>query len=553
MNYVATPQQITYETPLPYNDDDPVPLTPINNKKQRIEDSTQDRPDPLVPSTSTIPRQITQETPRPDNDLLSPDQIRDGEQRFRDTMPIVIDSPPHSTPPETPDAPKSIDKGSLEQIECDADSVLELSNSRTESKTDIESNNEFPSLFQINDEGSGEHTTLTVIEVSDEETEKVAWAHKQAGNLAEASTEYLRLVEKYTQIYGSESVFNLKALSNLAGIYQTQSLLLKSIAAYKTVVHGYERIYGTSALETLQALHSFAKVLEENGDQIEAQSLYRRAIAGFEVLGESGLAPLLNSQHFLGDLLCDKECYTEAEPLLDAAIAGYRSLGLRHLEIVALGSLLEVYNGKRDLWNVKRTISGMRKLFEELIRIDADQNQLPEILIEGIHLANVYSALTEDDDAESLLSRIIPKLELLSDAKYGIEKVYGYMEYGCLYQNQERWEEASDYLHLAKDGLYKLNRHSDPVVRFVEARLMEVRTYSGGAYNRHELSKERLEQVHGGLRRRHHGGSEDREASRGTKSVREEASDTETASCKYGITFSTSEITGVSLSQCYRL
>jgi hypothetical protein len=183
--------------------------------------------------------------------------------------------------------------------------------------------------------------------------------------------------------------------------------------------------------------------------------------------------------------------------------------------------------------------------------IDTDHGKFPEILIEGIHLANIYSAQSEYEVAESLLSRIVPKLERLSDARFGIEKVYGYMEYGCLHQRKQRWGEASSYLRLAEDGLNKMGRHSDPVVRYVEARLVEIEKYSGGAFNRPELSEERLELVSGVLRRNHRDASEADRASRGTKSVREEASEAGTSSCKIGITFSDSDIGDVSLSQYY--
>ncbi len=415
-----------------------------------------------------------------------------------------------------------------------------LSNERRITENAISADQTPPSLFGANDEVRGEAENPMADKVPDEETERVAWAHKQAGNLEGASAVYLRVIDRYTHTYGSRHVLTLKRLSILAEIYRNQGLLPLLIEAYEKIVDGYKIIYGTSALETLQAVHSLAKAVEENTEQPnlqKAESLYRRAIAGFETLGRAGLAPRLSSQQFLGDLLCDAKRYEEAKPLPIAAVSGYAALGLAHLEIVALGSLLELYNTMKDGRNLARAISKMRKLLEE--RIDTDHGKFPEILIEGIHLASVYSDALEYEVAASLLSRIIPKLERLSDARFGIEKVYGYMEYGCLHQRKQRWGEASNYLRLAQDGLSKLGRHSDPVIRNVEARLVEIDKYSGGAYDIPELSQERLEQV------------EADRASRGTKSVREEASEAGTSSCKIGITFSDSDIADVSLSQYY--
>ena len=103
------------------------------------------------------------------------------------------------------------------------------------------------------------------------------------------------------------------------------------------------------------------------------------------------------------------------------------------------------------------------------------------------------------------------------------------MEYGCLHQRKRLWGEASKYFRLAQDGLNKLGRHSDPVVRFVEAPLVEIEKYSGGAYDIPQLSQERLEQVFGVLKQNHRGASEAKRASQGTKSVREETSEVGTS------------------------
>jgi hypothetical protein len=157
----------------------------------------------------------------------------------------------------------------------------------------------------------------------------------------------------------------------LAEIYRDQGLSLLSIEAYQKVVDGYEIIYGTTALETLQAVHSLAKAVEENSEEPnlqKAESLYRRAIAGFGTHGEAGLAPQLSSQHFLGDLLCDEKRYSEANSLLIAAVSGYSTLGLAHLEIVALGSLLELYNAVKDGFHFTQVLSSMRRLLEAVDR-----------------------------------------------------------------------------------------------------------------------------------------------------------------------------------------
>jgi hypothetical protein len=87
----------------------------------------------------------------------------------------------------------------------------------------------------------------------DEETER--WVGIEGGcTVAQASSDSLSIVEKYTWIYGSDSVFKLKGLSMLAGIYQTRRPPLYQMPTYETVVHKYEKIHGPSALKTEQAV-----------------------------------------------------------------------------------------------------------------------------------------------------------------------------------------------------------------------------------------------------------------------------------------------------------
>lgn len=560
------------------------------NKRQRLRDRTPQKPEPIpdVPP-ATYPDALSW-TPcdvDADNDnRIPPTQINNEEQRVGEPVVDMTDQLPRSTFEMSPHLPKIVNKINHYQSDsfCEiedgtgSDGGPEINevrflvhdrfdylehvvlkhhrnNEKRVTENAIRSDAAPPPLFTANDEVIGELESPTVEEcdtVPVEEMERAAWAHKQAGNLAEASAVYLSVINRYTHIYGSQSVLTLKALSTLAEVYQDQSLLLLSIETYQKVVDGYEMIYGTSALETLQAVHNLAKAMEEESEEQnlqKAESLYRRAIAGFESRRGQGMTALLSSQHFLGDLLCDEKRYNEAKPLLISAVRGYAALGFAHLEIVALGSLLELYNACGDEFNLTRAMRKMRKLLEE--RLDTDHDKFPEILVEGIHLANVYSLALEHEVAESLLSRIVPDLERLSDARFGIEKVYGYMEYGCLHQRKESWKEASTYFRLAQDGLNKLGRHSDPVVKFVEARRVEIEKYSGGAYDIPELSQERLEQVSGALRPNRKDASEADRASRGTKSVREEASEAGTSSCKIGITFSDSDPGDVSHSQYY--
>jgi tetratricopeptide (TPR) repeat protein len=375
----------------------------------------------------------------------------------------------------------------------------------------------------------------------------LAQGHKKRGAFAEAAAEYLRLVVILGQERGSGSIAVFEALSQLADIYQAQNKFPESIIAYRQVLAGYKETFGPSALETLRIVHSLGKVLEESNEYEEAESCYRQAITGFKELGTSGFLDQLNCQSFLGDLLSDMERHEEALRLLRHTLVGYDDLGLHHRRISILGSLLEISISIKHWPSVHALLRDMQKSLDE--RLDIDYESFPEVLLEGIHLGSVYCQLLEYELAESLMSQVIPKIEILDDATYEIEKIYAYMEYGRANLRLGVLEQAAFYLNWAKYGLEKLNRHDDPVVAFVDARLLELEFRSVNSRDKTALGREMLMvmEMIGVSIPSHDAGDE--AVSEGSRIGGEDATDVDTSSYKYGVTFSTTDITGVSISE----
>jgi tetratricopeptide (TPR) repeat protein len=374
-----------------------------------------------------------------------------------------------------------------------------------------------------------------------------AESHRERGEFAEAASEYLRLVDVFVQEKGQGSVEVFETFAELADIYQAEGKLPESIEAYRRVVSGYKGIFGASSLETLRTIHNLGKVLEEDDLYEEAETCYRQAITGFEELGTSGFLDRLDCQGFLGDLLSDTGRDEEALQLFIPLLASYNELGLHHRKISILGSLLEVYNGLENSQKLHATIQDLHKLLDE--RIDIDYRSIPEVLWEGIHLGSIYGQLLEYELADSLLSQVIPKLELLDDVKYKIEKLYGYMEYGNVKLRLNCLEQAERCLSLAKVTLENCNRHDDPVAAFVDSRVLvlEFRSAKPIQRNTMELSKQKLREFMKKMGDQGNFRDMDEESRTGG----EVATNTDASSCKYGVSFSETDITGISHSEFY--
>ena len=133
--------------------------------------------------------------------------------------------------------------------------------------------------------------------------------------------------------------------------------------------------------------------------------------------------------------------------------------------------------------------------------------------------------------------------------KYKIEKLYGYMEYENAKLRLNCLEQAERCLSLAKVILGNCNRHDDPLVAFVDSRVLalEFRSAKPVERNNMELSKHQLREFMKKIGDQGNFRDMDEESRAGG----EVATNTDTSSCKYGVSFSTTDITGISLSEFY--
>jgi tetratricopeptide (TPR) repeat protein len=418
-------------------------------------------------------------------------------------------------------------------------------------------------------EGEGPFGTASdsMTEFSVHETTNVARRHEDEGNLAEAAVEYLRVLEWYTKLGNYNPTKTLQIQSRLVCVYRAQAQLEKAANIYRQVLAGYEKILKALVSETLRATYGLAKVLEQQEEYAEAELLYREAVGGFEKLGL--VEDQLNCQSFLGDMLRDQGRYGEAINLLSPALAGYTELGLKHRIMGVIVSILEIsfqiYAGRSvDSTRSKReeisiqlletfsiaeasTMSKARSLLEESLEMDHEIS--PEFLVEGIHLASIYSDWEDVTSAQSIFESVLPKLELLSDAKYDLEKAYAYLEFGLHHQRQGVWKSAVDYLSMAYEGLAKLKESDESLMKFVKMCLIEVQLQVEHSVEETKLKQQRfIDIVEAGREerrpKRHRQAKSSKHSERNDSD--EEDVESDMMSCKYGITYSVGDITGIS-------
>jgi tetratricopeptide (TPR) repeat protein len=410
-----------------------------------------------------------------------------------------------------------------------------------------------PFLSFIEDANEGQPTTY--IEISHGEAENAA-APKQA-RFASSAGAQTSLRPTVPWLYGTRLVGNLDPCLVPAAMPETETSARGLLDGLWYKMSKVETTDSVSAFETLKAVNNLAEALEELAKlsehdsvhlYIEAEFLYRRAIVVFGKQESDGFQHRLDSLLHLGRLLCRKqqqECYEEAKLLLADAVTGYKKLGLHHLEFSALGSLLEVQLKLRNTLEQDVTMFRMWMLLQ--LHIDSIVVGLVTFLLEAIRLAKEYYCRGGLENAQSVLRSTVPKLELLDDIQHGVEKAEGYIQYSCLCQGKESWEEAVKYLQLAQDIETKTSQLDAEVVQFIESRLKEISLLSKGSY-KSPWDKFRSSSVGRAPMRIS-------QMSRGREFHEQETSQNSTtqgstASHKYGVTFSdNSSITGVSISE----
>jgi tetratricopeptide (TPR) repeat protein len=462
-----------------------------------------------------------------------------------------------------------MDYGPLYNCEECADNILgaelnlpEASASWTTKRSEPVENNDLevdrgpPALSPIINENI--HVPTTYNEASGRATEKQA-IPEQMHNISVVDAELSRFVERI-RMYGARFIVHFGSLLEPATV--------PSINELRDVVSSRETTDGILGLETLKAVQKLAKALEENFELEEAESLYRRAIVGFRELRlhrrSNESQQILDTQIRLGRLFCSQQRYKEAQYLLLSATPRL-SPDLDHLKISVYGVLLDVYIQLDPVAKLD-VVPWMQKLLERPLGITT--TGLSNFLIEGIHVARVYYIDGCHKSAHSILKRVVAKLELLDDNGYGIDKLEGYLEYSCICQRMDIWDEASKYFQLAQGLLKRASGCEANAVQFVESRLSEISLRSRGAYESPwgessslYMASRRYDDYHGGsdgtlredplteeaLRKLRK--CKDYERPRKGGSSKTDTGTSANGSLRYGVTYPGSESTGGAISE----
>lgn len=328
------------------------------------------------------------------------------------------------------------------------------------------------------------------------------------------------------------------------------------------------------ALKAIQANQIAAEVFDEYSIHKEAGSYHRRSIKELKEILGSFLDVRPNVVHKLVNTLQDTRSTNDPAPLIRSILAKYENFGLEDENIPVTLDLIDLYFEQEHWDELGLLISEIKSLVINASQIDID----PDILSFGISFAHYLSVLKQFTIAHSIFSSMLPQVWAQSDPKYHGLMAHSHLMFGLHYKRYGVLTEADEYLSLAYEWFEELKQRN--IVMVVESYLSEAREdLNDENHLEMELEKrsalEAIEMVwvkrllkeirparlpktalkdvaktQNGAETEDGGGvqnvGETEEGGELEESAEIDDTMTDITSCKYGITYSCSDITGIS-------
>jgi CHAT domain-containing protein/Tfp pilus assembly protein PilF len=258
----------------------------------------------------------------------------------------------------------------------------------------------------------------------------------QAGRYSEAVPVVQRLLANREKALGPEHPDVAGWLSNLAGLYWSQSRYAEAEPLYRRSLAIREKALGAEHPDVASSLIGLARVSSALARRDEALSLQQRALA----IREKALGPddplVAGSLSEIGGIYEDQHRYSEAEPLKERALAILeKSHGPNHPEVAtALSNLAGLY------W-LQGRYERSASLHQRALAISekALGPEHPDVARSSSNLASVYVSQGRYSEAEPLYRRALA----IREKRLGPSSIAGTLgSLAHLYEKLGRYSEA---------------------------------------------------------------------------------------------------------------
>ncbi|KAL2060740.1 hypothetical protein VTL71DRAFT_9382 [Oculimacula yallundae] len=397
----------------------------------------------------------------------------------------------------------------------------------------------------------------------------LARSYRESSSLRNAESAYLQALVEYSEVpsaegkiahYIPEFLLFFRSLDRIG----PQHSLDQSVFICRWLLVTCEKELSQGP-ETMRITYALADLLRRSGRPGDAEDLYAKSFAGFKDLGL--IQERLECQRSLGKLLFGVGRLDKAMHMLVSTLCEYMTDD--SLEdsghgdeiggvLTALSDAFTKIKHDKHWDDMKASVSKLQVL---LIRPSAicrwSQNIQPKVFLEAMRLASHISEEDWYDTAEMLYLVTVPKIHALDNFIYGRKKADAFIAYCMQHQKRKQWRKCiRDILHAYKclmagdresavqEGPVDLLRETWSVIKKAVA---EEPNLTKDSQTRESMRKiDNADQKLLCWKKLQLSGLLD-------ESEEEDWDKDTTRSSKYGVTYSVSDVTGVSYSAYYRL
>jgi hypothetical protein len=248
----------------------------------------------------------------------------------------------------------------------------------------------------------------------------------------------------------------------------------------------------------------------------------------------------------LGKMMLEAYVETLESILIDSLKFPWKGMLLVTVESLCK---LKLYLLPTSHWKLTQIFTRMLSLLEErTLDTERGYKLSPSVLFQAVRIASEYSAIDQFDFAQGLFSSIIPHITFLSDSQYGMQKAEANLLFAFHYQRQQLWGDCAARLVAATRYISSnIGQNDVATTRYLKTALDELdgNLWNYDGYSVQELLShhiERLISLLPGIGMT--GRCSSRKATNDLASS--DAMSISTRSYQYGVTYSVSEVTGVS-------
>ena len=275
----------------------------------------------------------------------------------------------------------------------------------------------------------------------------------------------------------------------------SEAAALEDLFGLAVTLAKYQNKHGEFAPPTLKQEFELAKAAERNNNHEEAEYHCRRILDRH---------PQIDVQSFLGLILANASRLEESTFLLFSALTVFiiqfplSSIEGNALVFAPIESLFsELFlRSDQDWTSLSSCMCQMMTTIQRAISEGNIDQIFPELFINGFSFAHECSVLEIIDSAKHMYQFLFEHSPFpLDDILHGIEKATAHQKYGLLLRREERWISSAEQLLLACESAMNSGTHDSRLIALLESDYVDLLPHLAPEPNEEDSLPERIRKM----------------------------------------------------------